>query len=202
MTAERNTTGAFVVLVSVDVKFVNTFQKINIWVCEQHTRWNSGCGVDHPLPSSAEVKERAELQFCCPSGPLWSAIGGPLPFIRWDSSYLSSRFTINNHRNIVWGDICYWYLLNVDTRSLQTIMLRAKAFSGISAYVTGDTVRLLKNHAPRFSPYVGVRVQCVLFLCNSIQSQHVCCTVPQLLSGTGLYNIRCRGLVDRRPSRL
>jgi len=54
------------------------------------------------------------------------------------------RFTINNYRNIVWGggDICYLYLLNVDTRSLQTIMLHANTFSGISAYVTGYTMCL------------------------------------------------------------
>jgi len=28
-------------------------------------------GVDHPPPSSAEVKERLELYFSSPTGPLW-----------------------------------------------------------------------------------------------------------------------------------
>jgi hypothetical protein len=30
-----------------------------------------GRGVDHPLPSSTEVKERVELYFYSTSGPLW-----------------------------------------------------------------------------------------------------------------------------------
>jgi len=39
-------------------------------------------GVDHPLPSSAEVKERVELYLYSPSGPLWPVIWWllPLPF--------------------------------------------------------------------------------------------------------------------------
>jgi hypothetical protein len=34
-----------------------------------------GRGVDHPPPSSAEVKERVELYLYCPSGPAWSVLG-------------------------------------------------------------------------------------------------------------------------------
>ena len=34
-----------------------------------------GRGVDHPPPSSAEVKERVELYFYSPSGPLWPDLG-------------------------------------------------------------------------------------------------------------------------------
>jgi len=30
----------------------------------------AGCGADHPLASSAEVKERVELYLYSPSGPL------------------------------------------------------------------------------------------------------------------------------------
>ena len=33
-----------------------------------------GRGVDHPLPSSAEVKERVELYLYSPSGPSWPAL--------------------------------------------------------------------------------------------------------------------------------
>jgi len=33
-----------------------------------------GRGVDHPLQSSAEVKERVELHFYSPSGPSWSVL--------------------------------------------------------------------------------------------------------------------------------
>jgi hypothetical protein len=32
-------------------------------------------GVDHPPPSSAEVKERVQLYLCSPSGPSWPVIG-------------------------------------------------------------------------------------------------------------------------------
>ena len=34
-----------------------------------------GRGVDHPPPSSAEVKERVELYLYSPSGPSWPVLG-------------------------------------------------------------------------------------------------------------------------------
>ena len=34
-----------------------------------------GCGVDHPPPSNAEVKERIEIYLYFPSGPSWSVLG-------------------------------------------------------------------------------------------------------------------------------
>ena len=39
----------------------------------------TGRGVDHPPPSSAEVKERVELYLYSPSGPSWPVLGWPLP---------------------------------------------------------------------------------------------------------------------------
>jgi hypothetical protein len=36
-------------------------------------------GVDHPLPSSAEVKERLELYLYSPSGPSWPVLRSILP---------------------------------------------------------------------------------------------------------------------------
>ena len=38
-----------------------------------------GRGVDHPSPSSAEVKERVEL--CSPSVPSWPFLGWTLPYL-------------------------------------------------------------------------------------------------------------------------
>ena len=34
-----------------------------------------GRGVDHPPPSSAEVKERVDLNLYSPSGPSWPVLG-------------------------------------------------------------------------------------------------------------------------------
>ena len=36
--------------------------------------------LDHPHPSSAEVKERVELHLYFPSGPSWPILGRNLPF--------------------------------------------------------------------------------------------------------------------------
>jgi hypothetical protein len=38
-----------------------------------------GCGVDHPPPSSAEVKERVELYLYSPCVPSWPVLGRTLP---------------------------------------------------------------------------------------------------------------------------
>jgi hypothetical protein len=38
-----------------------------------------GRGVDHPPPSSTEVKETVELYLYSPSGPSWPVLGWPLP---------------------------------------------------------------------------------------------------------------------------
>ena len=38
-----------------------------------------GRGVDHPPPSSAEVKGRVELYIYSPSGPSWAVLGRTLP---------------------------------------------------------------------------------------------------------------------------
>ena len=47
-----------------------------------------GRGVDHPPPSSAEVKERVKLYLYSPSGPSWPLLGWtlPLPVSVWCKS--------------------------------------------------------------------------------------------------------------------
>jgi len=40
-----------------------------------------GCGVDHPPPSSAKVKERVELYLYSTSRPSWPVLGWTLPIV-------------------------------------------------------------------------------------------------------------------------
>ena len=46
-------------------------------------------GINHPLPSSAEVKERVELYLYSPSGTSWPLLRLTLPFtlINWGGRY-------------------------------------------------------------------------------------------------------------------
>jgi len=46
-----------------------------------------GHGVEHPSPSSSEVKEIVEVYLYSPAGPLWPLLGKtvPLPFLNVDS---------------------------------------------------------------------------------------------------------------------
>jgi cobalamin synthase len=43
-------------------------------------RW-PGRGVDHPPPSTAEVKGRVKLYIYSPSGPSWPVLGWTLPLV-------------------------------------------------------------------------------------------------------------------------
>ena len=56
-----------------------------------------GFGVDHPPPSSAEVKERVELHLNSPSGPSWHVLGWTLPLPLPYSSIMadSSGYTLH-----------------------------------------------------------------------------------------------------------
>ena len=59
------------------------------WVPEIfRVKW-PGCGIDHPWPSSAEVKERVELHFSSPSGTLWTFQGWTVPLPSLSQVYLS-----------------------------------------------------------------------------------------------------------------
>jgi hypothetical protein len=48
-----------------------------------------GRGIDHPPPSSSEVKERVELYLYSPSGPSWPVLGKALPLL-WLEKYCQS----------------------------------------------------------------------------------------------------------------
>ena len=47
-----------------------------------------GRGVEHPPPSSAEVKEKVELYIYSPSGPSWPVIGRAFTF------YLNKTYSV------------------------------------------------------------------------------------------------------------
>jgi len=65
-----------------------------------------GRGVDHPPPSSAEVKERVELYLYTPFGPSWPVLGWtlPLPLPLWIPTYnwnLTSYFHTRRRKHLV-----------------------------------------------------------------------------------------------------
>ena len=49
-------------------------------------------GVDHPITSSAEVKERVELFLCSSSGFSWPVIGRTLPLQAFSNYQLNAQF--------------------------------------------------------------------------------------------------------------
>ena len=69
-----------------------------------------GHGVDHPPPSSAEVKERIELYLYSPSGPLWTVLEWTLTFS------FNLPFTAQLHYDVTAGkhvhaQVMLWRLL-------------------------------------------------------------------------------------------
>ena len=57
-----------------------------------------GRGVDNPLPSSAEVKERVWLYLYSLSGPSWPALGRPLHFTHYLLVSSKSHVSFTKHR--------------------------------------------------------------------------------------------------------
>jgi hypothetical protein len=58
-------------------------------------KWQ-GRGVEHPPPSSAEVKKRVKLHLYSPSGPSWPVLGRTLPFyvcLIFDLTHVTKRKT-------------------------------------------------------------------------------------------------------------
>jgi len=53
------------------------WDSLNLLFSRKQVLW-PGCGIDHPAPSGAEVKERVQLLWAIlqsPSGPSWPVIG-------------------------------------------------------------------------------------------------------------------------------
>jgi hypothetical protein len=63
-----------------------------------------GRGVDHPPPSSAEVKGRVQLYLYSPSGPSWPVLGWPLPLPLLHKFWMENRigFPMDIIRVISW----------------------------------------------------------------------------------------------------
>ena len=85
-----------------------------------------GRGVDHPTPSSAEVKERVELYLYSHSGPSWSVLGWTLPLplllvflgIRTKGSGLEILLTWTGGQYQYWHFIAHKSLQRRDSASL------------------------------------------------------------------------------------
>ena len=76
-------------------------------------------GVDHPRPSSAEVKERVELYLYCPSGPPWPVLGRTLPYCYM----LSVRSAVRNRSYILIGQA--WPARRVSRAALNATCARS-----------------------------------------------------------------------------
>jgi hypothetical protein len=61
-----------------------------------------GRGVDHPPPSSAEVKERVELYLYSLSGPSWPVLGRtlPLPYLYWVEQETKESSTVKDVKEL------------------------------------------------------------------------------------------------------
>ena len=88
-------------------------------------------GIDHPPPSSAEVKERAQLYIYSPSGPSCSVLGWTLYFTvtEWDSA-----------RNNEWA--VYWWMANGKDIKRSKSWMNVRCFPRISLRWLGERTRI------------------------------------------------------------
>jgi hypothetical protein len=65
-----------------------------------------GCGVDHPTPSNAEVKERVEVYFYFSSGPSWPVLGWNLPLLYLHSGCYSGSGESGSLYRVIKKSLC------------------------------------------------------------------------------------------------
>ena len=87
-----------------------------------------GRGVNHPPPSSTEVKERVELYLYSPSGPSWPVLGQTLPFT---FAFVSHSLPLNCKSILRWMQsvVHAWGFLTLFIKEARCWKLPSKEFN-------------------------------------------------------------------------
>jgi len=88
-----------------------------------------GRGVDHPFPSSSEVKERVELYLFSNCGPSWPVIGRtlPLPLPTLYKNKLK-EYSDRNLKEELWYEVCEsavtnWKELSAEQKPIKGVLI-------------------------------------------------------------------------------
>jgi hypothetical protein len=104
----------------------------------------SGRGVDHPSPSSAEVKEWVELYLYPPSGPSWPVLGSTFNFIQLKCDPVQRYFIISSVCAPVPSISCY-----LDIR--HTVHTKASCIFATRLFVSKFLIQFLRFSHIEFS---------------------------------------------------
>jgi ribonuclease HI len=121
-----------------------------------------GRGVDHPLPSSTEVKERVELYLCSPSGPSWPVLGRtlPLPYLQSWAVHLygqssGSRLSISLRKYVtvfqaeIYAILACVYEIQAHARSEKYISICSDSQAALKALQAAETTSQLVRQCQR-----------------------------------------------------